>query len=134
MNAQTIIVLVLVLAFLCAAAGVVLMFLPTGIVADKMEAELTEAQTDLTEAEIDRLREQIALKEAEGDLLIDQAVADMLNELKKDSQMIRRMLALGSVRQLVFGIVLGWASLLSVEGVVFLVWWRQHVQKNTETA
>lgn len=133
MNAQTIIVLVLVLAFLCAAAGVVLMFLPTGIVADKMEAELTEAQTDLTEAEIDRLREQIALKEAEGDLLIDQAVADMLNELKKDSQMIRRMLALGSVRQLVFGIVLGWASLLSVEGVVFLVW-RQHVQKNTETA
>lgn len=132
MNAQNIIVFVLILAFLCIAASV-MAFLPTDIVADKMETELTEAQADLTQAEIDRLKEQTALKRAEGDLLIDQAVADLLSELKKDSQMIRRMLIWGSMRQLVFGIVLGWASLLSVEGVIFLVW-RQHDQKNTETA
>jgi len=133
MNIQSAIALVLILALLCIAMSALLFFMPTDIVADKMEAELAEAQTDLTQAEIDHLREQTALKRAEGDLLIDQAVADMLNELKKDSQMIRRMLILGSVRQFFFGIVLGWASLLLVEGVIFLAW-RQHGQKNTETA
>lgn len=82
----------------------------------------------LAEAEAETLRNRANLTDAQADLEIAEAEAysirRMTDEMVGDSRMVRRLLVLGMMRNLVLGVLIGWASAIAT-GAGLFAWIRK---------